>query len=137
MGGWRGLLGSEGPASSREPPDKVLPTSHTRPPASPTTGARNPRSWPTGLGAPQERGPLFLTAMLLSTYSLPALEETVGRERSKPASPKSESNTERTCGDGDRQSAEQRRCWKRVEQRERDKNGAVWGRLGNLVMDSA
>lgn len=74
----------------------------------PPRGPR-PLSCPASLGAPQGRGPL-LTAMLLSTHSLPTPEVAEGRERgSRSAAPESEGDTERLRGD--RAEPESQRCW--------------------------
>ena len=91
MEGGGGLLGTRGPASTRELPDKGPPPSRTHPPASPTRGP-GPTVWA------HQPGSSLRTAPFLSTHS--ALHNGGGYGKGdKLAAPKLDTNTERTCGD--------------------------------------
>lgn len=96
MGGCRGQLSTQGPASSREPPDKGLPPSRLSHRGGPVLPSRNA----PGLGGPQGQGSPPTPAMLLSTHSLPTQEAAEGTERgSKSAASKSEVDGARLRGD--------------------------------------
>lgn len=90
-GGCRGLLGTQGLVSSRELPDKVLPTSHGRPVASSTKGPQPPSPDPQVWKLPKDGIPSSQPRFSPPTHS--------PHQRSKLAALKSESNTERLHGD--------------------------------------